>query len=163
MSEIETQSLSARIARIERQNRRLRWVLGVVVAASAAAIIGLPRIDAVSQSRTVAAERFELRRPDGSLAGVFGVAASSAVTLALLDRQKRVRATIGVNELGNPGVVLISPSGQQRVTLADTPNGPAILLFDSGAKARWTAVVTAGGQPALQFLDAQGAVTWKAQ
>lgn len=163
MTKTVSRSLSARMERIERQNRRLRWALGGLVVISAAGGVSLSGFDVVSQGRTVSAERFELRRANGTLAGVFGTTATGAVSLVLIDGQKRVRATIGVNDQNNPAIVLISPGGQQRVTLADSPSGSAMILFDDAAKARWTATVSANGQPALQLYDAQGAVTWKAQ
>jgi hypothetical protein len=163
MIETEIGSLTARIGRIEAQNRRLRWALGVIVALGAVGIVGFSHIDAVSQSRTLAAERFELRRADGSLAGVFGTSAAGAVNLVLFDKQNRARATIGVSAEGSPAVVLISAGGRQSVTLADSPNGPAALLFDRSENVRWAASVEANGQPGLELRDARGAVTWKAQ
>jgi hypothetical protein len=160
MTEIES-----RLKRLERQNRRLRWVLGLTAAACAGAFAGLPRMDAFAQAqpRTISAERFELRRANGSIAGVFGTTPAGGLNLVLLDAQGRARATIGLDPGGNPGLVLLSPAGKQRMTLADTSQGPAMILFDGAENIRWAASVESNGLPQLEFRNAQGATTWKPQ
>lgn len=155
------QELAARIARTERQNRSLRRCIAGLAVFGTAVAAALPALDAVSQGRTIEAQRFVLRRADGSTAGAFGTNEAGAVNLVVIDRQNRARATLGVNAEGNPALVLISPSGRQRVTLADSPSGSAILIFDGDGKARLAASVDTQGRPTIEYRDAQGKTVWK--
>lgn len=91
MTEAASQDLIARIDRIEQQNRRLRWTVAGLALIGAMGAIAFPAIDAASQGRTLEAERFVLRRADGSLAGALSTNQAGAVNLVLFDKQNRAR------------------------------------------------------------------------
>jgi hypothetical protein len=161
-----TEQLVLRVERIERQNRRLRRALAGVAALCTFAVIALPAWQAWSQARGRAAiegDRFTLRNNAGKLVGAFGVNNYGTANLVLLDKDERMRATIGVNSNGDPAFVLASPSGAQRLTMIHTGDGPGIILLDQNDKPRLLVSVEPDGRGLFQLIDPAGKVTWSQQ
>lgn len=161
-----TQDLHLRVERIERQNRRLRRTLGVVAALCVLGVVTLPAWQASSQARGRAAvetDRFVLRNSAGKLVGAFGVNSFGTANLVLLDREERMRATIGVNDKGDPAIVLASPTGAQRLTLIHTREGPGLVMFDADDRPRLLLSVELDGRGLFQLIDGAGKVVWSQQ
>jgi hypothetical protein len=161
-----TTELVQRIERIERQNRNLRRCLTGLAALLVGAAVALPTYQALSQGRgraVVEADRFVLRNNDGKLVAAFGVNNYGTANLVLLDKQEHARATIGVNNNGDPAIVLASPGGQQRLTLIHTADGPGLVMMDKNDKPRLLVSVEADGKGLFQTIGPDGKAIWSQQ
>ncbi len=161
-----TEQLVLRVERIERQNRRLRRALAGVAAFCTFAVIALPAWEVLSQARgraSIDGDRFVLRNSAGKLVGAFGVNSYGTANLVLLDKNERMRATIGVNDNGDPAFVLASPSGAQRLTMIHTADGPGMIMLDQNDKPRLLVSVESDGRGLFQLIDPDGKATWSQQ
>ncbi len=156
-----TPELEARLARLERENRRLRWA--VVATLAVAGLVGasqvLPTAPVVAQQepQTIVAERFLLRDPvTGAIRGSFGIERPSDTTVLQLDGPGENPPRGGQRSLANVTGVTLSAERQGAgitVTKAD-PDG----ISSSEA---WLGV-TPERQGQLILRDARGAVRFAA-
>jgi hypothetical protein len=111
MAAQDAQGLEARLAVVERQNRRLKW--GGIVVLALAAMVWL--MGANHGTRTVEAERFVLR-----------------------DEAGEIRAQIGMSAAG-PNLWLYDVGGRYRVRVGVDREGPLILLCNQMGRTMWAA------------------------
>jgi|SRR5579862_8102229 len=136
----EIEALTSRIARLERQNRKLKTVsLGIVLGLAAFLLVG-----AAKTPRTVEAEKIVLR-----------------------DSHGRARITIGTPALS--GNALNTNPDDPVIWLSDEKGIDRAILATDGlrfvnSKARGTVSLSSdpSGVPALKFYGTDGTVSWSA-
>ena len=156
MTHSDDLAIAARLARLERQQRRWRAATGV-------ACLGLAALALMGQKpagRTVEAERFVLRdaagRPRAEL-----MLDGESVALRFKDADGMPRLTVGT-ENGAALIALNEERGKLRAGLVVLPHGaPGLSLYDSGGKPRAELALGRDGAPALTFNDRDGFATWK--
>jgi len=140
---MEPAVIAARLAALERSHRRLRrWLAALVLVALAGLLAGAGD-DGVLAGRT-------LKLVDDQ--GRLRVLLTPASGLSFLGADGRVRAILGLDADGAPGLVLYGDSS--RAILNVNPDGPALAL--TGARGVLRAVLAlVKGEPGLVFLDGE--------
>jgi hypothetical protein len=138
MSEPTTSSLSGRLARLERENRRLKGA-GLAVLLGLAAFLamghGEPAVKALE------GDQIALRTAAGTIRGELSVRGDGGVALVLYDANRTPRVQL----------------------LSGPPDGaPALTLFDRRWAARATLRLDDDGTPQLALYDQAGKAIWKA-
>ena len=151
-------SLSERVDRLERQNRRLRWLLlGLPVVAL---LIGAQAQQAVWKGKTVVAEEFILNDPNGKMRATL-MLQKDAPHLFLLDSDGRVRVNLAADSEGNgPALFLVNKEKVVATLRSYKDQGPLFGLFADDEKP----ILTAGRAPQngvgyVDFFDGKG--NWK--
>ena len=155
-----------RLARLERQNHRLRRLLVASAAVAVLALVAPAALHAQAKSRARAVidgDKLVLRNADGQTVGFFGVDRNGFANLGFLDRKGNVRSSMGMDEHGNPALVLLDPQGNVRVTMAQSGETAAFLMFDRNKVVRLTSTVEADGTANFGLRDDKGEETWKPQ
>lgn len=138
MSEPTLDILTQRLARLERENRRLKG-LGAV------ALVGIVALVLMGHSaegrKVVEADQFVLRLPDGQVRGELNFVGDGAVRLALYDRDRTRRLQL----------VVAVPDG-----------APALTFYDKNSQPRALLALKNDGTPQLEFYDKDGRPLWKA-
>ena len=127
-------ALSARVARLERQNRWLkRGGLAALVIVGTALLLG----SRAEPAKTLEVERLVLRDTFGRQRAALQVTKGDdpAVSLILYDENERPRAGLGVNKDG-PGLYFTDPNGKHRAVIARNNDG--IGLENGGWLPCWT-------------------------
>ena len=121
-------SLSNRLDRLERENRRLKVYGSVVLLGVAGALcMGL----AAAPSKKLEAEIIVLKGPHGKAQMILGV--------------------------GEEGLTLVDKDGKLRVNIDASVDGPGIDLLDAKESPRAQLMVTEDQGPLLNFTDSKGA------
>jgi hypothetical protein len=150
--------LSARLERVERQNRRLRagGVAAVVLLAA-----GVAMGQAAPVPKVVRAERWEVVDGGGTVRAKCFVSPEGAVGLALCDRDGKVRALYGVNKDDFPHFAFMDAGGSPRAALHTASDGSmglgfttdggkgGLLLSNETDGARGLVFMGSGGKPQL--------------
>jgi hypothetical protein len=172
------EELSARLEKVERQNR---WMRAGGIAALVLVAAGAAMGQAAAPPKVIQAERFEVRDAGGKTRAVLGINPEGVAELALHDKIGEPRIGMDVapegpsrawlGEAGKRGIMLFqTPDGSPALGLSDkegnpriglflTPDGsPALKLFDEGnsGKARAGIVLLADGSPAVILSDRDG-------
>jgi hypothetical protein len=175
MSAAEFQSTSERIGLLERKLRRQNRA---VIACAAFAVATSLLIGQSPSNRTLEAEKFILRGPQGQeLAILDGLGTGAA--LKLYDGQHRVRvvlttadagnlkglavfrsngqvdASLGVADNDNPFVQLVDKQGNLGALLEVADDGPSLALSDKQGQPRAILIVNGEG-PSISLHDEQG-------
>jgi hypothetical protein len=158
-----------RLARLERDNRRLRWVAGAALFGATCALIGVTRRAPVGVADTIEASRFVLRDELGRERGLFGFDHPSS------PRHSPIRLGLYNPDDGSSLIVWLSgafagvsatshgPDGAplRAETFANPHEGSGVRL--SGGVKRTPAVLRArGGAGQLVLEDAAGRQTFAA-
>lgn len=136
----ELTALVGRIERLERGNRRYRWMLGVAIVLGL--IIGpVVAVNAGDEGTT----RFDT---------------VSVKRLAVMDGNNRVRALMGTKDDGKSYLSLFDVNNKVRASLAVTKtNNPMLSLYDENQKVRATMTYMEGkGSHVILFDENQRAV-----
>src|SRR5262249_39685080 len=131
----EMATLSARVARLERQNRWLRLGgLAVLVVAGTSLLLGS---HADPTAKTLDVERLGGADTLGRQGGVLHVTKGDdpAVSLVLYDENERPRAGLGVNKDG-PGLYFTDATGKHRAVLSKNNDGIGLDLLDEEGRPR---------------------------
>jgi hypothetical protein len=123
-------SLSNRLDRLERENRRLKvYGSAVLLGVAGALCMGL----AAAPSKKLEAEIIVLKGPHG-----------------------KAQMILGVGEEG-PALTLVDKDGKLRVNIDASVDGPGIDLLDAKESPRAQLMVTEDQGPLLNFTDSKGA------
>ena len=135
MKEPTLDTLTQRLDRLERQNRRLK-------VASGAVLFGIAAILLMGQgsSPIVEAERFLVRDPTtGKFRGALSVLQDGSVGLSISAPDGK-SLSLSANASGNVGLTLYDKQGKLRAELVTGVDGaPALALRDQGGKVIWKA------------------------
>jgi hypothetical protein len=156
MNALETGDLgldfAERLARLERENRRIKLLAGIAVLVLA----GFALIGPSPESNENRAERFLLTDAAGKTRASLGVTAEGP-ELLFLDENNRSRSSIGATADG-ARFRLFDAQGRVRARLAAGQKGTELSFLDSTGIARAGLVLTAGlsGTPTLDLRDRTG-------
>jgi hypothetical protein len=147
MSETE---LVERLERLERAYRRLKgFALAALVLATALATIYATQ----PVPEKITAHRFEAVDSSGKLRVVIDATVGPPL-IALLDAERKIRVSMGLDFLGSPSISLSDAPGKSRVDLGVIYAEPNILL--SNGKGNASMSVDPSGSPKIEFTDADG-------
>ena len=157
----------------------LVFLIGVVLLCSAFALFstatwGEPiRVDAMEPIYTeekaaaeepgvheeVRAKRFVIVNEKGMPVGVLGVF-SGQLSLLMHDQDKKLRAVLGVDRGGQPGIGLLGQNGKLRAQFDIDGDEPRLVLFDKNGKVRAKLDVKES-EPRLMLFDENGNATYQ--
>lgn len=178
MDEPRIEAMVRRLDRVERENRRWKWV-GVVALLGLAAGMVMGQAKAGTGAPVVEAERFVLRDrsgkarawlnvSDGSVnlaladtdeksRALLYVTADGTAGLALRDKDWARRAGLYVLADGSPGLSLADKEGGRRATLAVLPDGSyGLILATKDGQGRVELKMGTGDVPDLSLVDRDG-------
>jgi hypothetical protein len=155
MSPMDSRWLAERLARVERDGRRWRWiglvltvVLGLLVASGARR---------PAEPRVLEAERILVRDEAGKVRITLAAWPGKMPVLTFLDEANRVRMTLSVRDDGSPAISLNDRNGSVRLMATSQPDDSASLsVFDRDGKIRIAVNSNLSGAPRLSFHDATG-------
>jgi len=143
----ELDAVLVRLSRLEKQNRRLKW-MGVIALAAVSAIFLTGQ--AAPAPRTVEAEKFVLKDSQGNVRGWMStIGKGSELTLGNVNAQPMMRLVVstdssdlhlfggpksGLNlsiDSGNPDISLVAPQGNGQARIAFGEHGPSFTLQDA--------------------------------
>ena len=87
----------------------------------------------VAIQEEVRARKVVLVNEQGTPVAAFGMVGGQ-LSLALRDENKKVRAVIGVDQEGQPGVFMLDENGKIRAKFDVEENEPRLLLLDENGK-----------------------------
>ncbi len=178
MTERGLKILSDRLARVEREHRRLRRLgAAAVVGLAAVVLLGQAAPDTVAQ--TIEAQQFVLRDPSGRIRAVLHVRADGLPQLDFRDAAGTLRVSLGVfgemaalrltdakgkggailrtHQDNRPGLTFMDGTDTRRMTLFLSHNGSSTLAFsDSRRASRLVLNSIENGPMGLFFYDAGG-------
>ena len=159
------ESLAARVAAVETDNRKLRRLslaligLTAILAGLAVALMfvasryGLPGTTA----EVVAAEQYVLRDPEGLPRGLWGTDEDGAMRLLFQDKGGQPRLRLSLLEDGGAGISLIDSAGHNRAVIALLPDqAVSVVLADGNGKTRTVFGLSPDGSSSLVFADGSG-------
>lgn len=151
--------LERRQAELQRTNRKLGSLTGVLLLMSGALLVMAQT--GTRQSRSLEAEQFVLRGSDGKVRGTMGTTPDGAVGFSLADVRGQTRITLDVEAHGSPGLDFYDSHGKLRATFALGPTGtPGLGLYDASGKLRSSLDVPAPKTPGLAFYHEDGKPAW---
>ena len=155
MTELTLNTLTQRLDRLERGNRRLKLAVAVLLI-SLAAVGVMGQVSPKAAPKVIEAERFVLRDTSGKPRATLVVAADGTSGLSLYDQNGKGRLRLYVDTSG-PSLALADQNGKLRATLRlDADGSPGLTLFDRGEKLRGGLGLHTDGSPLLGLLDQSG-------
>jgi hypothetical protein len=139
------EALAERLGRLERQNRRLKWLAFTILVVATVAWLGIGSAGHERQA---------------SAAGVQPVRSVDAEVFRLVDSNGRLRASLFMGE-GGPCLGFLDEAGKTRADLIVTKDGTAFFLRDANGTARVVMGATGAGQ-GFSLADARGKEIWSA-
>ncbi len=159
----DLERLTARIATLERFNRRLSRVVAVllIVVASAVLMAQKPvsktpqrKKAAPAAPKVVEAEQFVLRTAGGKVLATLGMT-DGGPALRLVGPNGTDRAVLGLDDAGTPRLVMMRPDGTRPVTVSLTADG--VPKVEVTARDKSAARLTTGPEgPEIAIADASG-------
>jgi hypothetical protein len=140
-------SVVARLEKVERQNRQLKMVGGMVLAL---AVAGMVMGQALPSARVVEAEGFVLKDAAGKVRAELSVDGEGA-KLLLGSENGKSRAMLNVDKDG-PALTLFDENAKLRAWLAVFKDGPRLALRDESEKVR-VGLSVDGDRPRLRLYD----------
>ena len=178
----DRQILTARMAQLEAQNRRIKWMGTFALVLVCAVLLMGQRLP---EGRTVKAEEFLIIGRDGKPRMILGLDHGSP-RLTLIYTNGKTCAELAVSEDGEPFLKLNDRRGKTRIQLLLAEKGvsslnfydedkrsrakvglsdngsPSFLLRDARGKSRTKMFLGESGSPNLVFRNADGNVVFKA-
>jgi len=125
----ERDAILSRLEKVEKENRTLkRFALAFLSLIAAVVVMGQAR-----PSRTMEAEQFVLKDPQGLVRARLGVS-GRATTLNFYDAAGVLRQSLMVGANGIPGLSLFDAAGNQTVSLANGEAGPSLGLQEGAGR-----------------------------
>lgn len=153
MTEPTMESVLRRLNRMERENRRWKWLVAATLAMIGAAVV-------VSQTfpRTVLeARKFVLRDAKGKSRAELGLMMDGTSILVLNDENEKPGVALSVLPDGPRTVSLLDTDGKTRSVLTARADGDSGLrLFDKNRTHRASLDVNADGKPILRLSPENG-------
>lgn len=154
-------SIEQRIARLERQNRRLRVTVGAMLAVGAAGLLMGAAREAASAEvpAVIRAHRFEVVTEQGKPAIILAMTNRESGTIATLDAKGNKLVNLGVTTNGEGTVTMQNNRGKDIVRLAATTAGEGVILTQNGDGDKLLELgVTTDGEPKVYAYKADGQV-----
>jgi hypothetical protein len=133
---IDLQNLVRRLARLERQNLKLKHLWGATVLLVVA--LGLMgQSPPTNMPKIIEAERFTVRDANGMPRASWGIGPTGALVLGMNDKDGKTRITLGVEPDGSPSLDLRGKDGRRRLIMfVKGDDRPELILFDDREKRR---------------------------
>ncbi len=148
MNDSTLDTLTQRLDRLERENRRLK-VAGTIVFLVLVAVGAMGQVLPKAVPKVVEAERFVLRDARGKMLATLGTDG-----LVLADQNGKFRAALGVGTDGSASLIFDDQNEKPRVTLGVLDDGtPHLALLDQNEKPRLALAVGTDGTPHLALFD----------
>jgi hypothetical protein len=152
MNEPTLNTLTQRLDRLERDNRRLK-IAGAILLLALAAVGAMGQVLPKAVPKVVEAERFVLRDTKGKILATL-IEALGTPALVLFDQNGKARAGLTVLPDGRPGLSLYDQNEKKRAGLTVVGDGtPSLALSDQNEKVRAGLGVLADGAPGLFLSD----------
>ncbi|MFQ5989497.1 MAG: hypothetical protein ACE5K9_06250 [Candidatus Methylomirabilales bacterium] len=161
MNEPTMETLTRRLHRVERENRRLQRI-GVATLAMIAAVVLMGQAEKKDVPKAIEAESFVVRDAQGKLRAILGVWQDGEVRLLLPDQEQRSRAILAVKPDGSPYLGLYGEDGKRRIGMAVLPDGLALGFAHADGKSRAGLSVWPDGSSTMFLADTDGKVIWRA-
>lgn len=155
--------LRIRIMDLERQNKSLRWLTGLV---GAGLLVPLGLVGALfhstpsfggSAEEVMEARSFVLKDASGVSRGEWAITDDGAARLTLKDRSGVARVNVAVLEGGAPGLSFANAQGERRVVLGLLPDQTSTLVFaDREGVPRAVIGLSRDESASLVFADGEG-------
>jgi len=131
--------LVQRLDRLERENRRFKWV-GSMVLVTIAAFLVMGQAKSSNVPKVIEAEKFVLRDKSGKVFAALQTEAKNEPALNLYDKNGKVRVTLGIMEIGNPMPhrFLYDANEKFRVKLAVLDDAAIMYLHDKDGRVLWS-------------------------
>jgi hypothetical protein len=150
-------TVDARLAKLERGNRRLKWLLGILIAVSLFA-----RMPILS-GNIVEAKRFVVKDDAGRTRAEFGMMDKNRIGIGLIGTDRKARLLIHLDVNQNPSICLTDANETPRFAIALDGEATFLSLLDGKEKIRVGMSVRPSGRGLIRILDAQGNATWEAE
>jgi hypothetical protein len=154
----QEQTVGERLARLERQNRRLTLILVCLAPVVAALVLmGFTSVEEQLQGlknlqvRQIETERLVIRDANGFLRGWLGIA-EDGTRLVFYDQNGRQRAGFGMTSQNEPALAIFDPNQQTRIVLGLADGWPGLVIRDAGGLKR-IALQTQPDWATLFFFD----------
>jgi hypothetical protein len=158
--------LDRRVAALESQRDRLRWMnrlMGAGLAGSLVAIVAVLATVSGGQrtvaTRSLHAEEVVLRDGYGVMRGRLGTDSDGRALLSLSDRDGRARIRLTVLADGSPGVTISDADARPRAVLGYLPDGTtSLVLADAQGVSRAVVGLEPDGATHALFSDSGGVI-----
>ena len=150
------EGMSARLERVERQNRSLKRLnVAILVGCLLVLAAGAWRPEA---AKTIEAESLILRDKEGKIRATLSPGLGDNASLVLLDQNQMPRLMAGLMKDGDPFISLKGAQGKNRASLiANSKNdSSSFQLSDDEGKPRATMSLLSDGTPSLVLSDRDG-------
>ncbi len=145
------EEMSARLEKVERQNR---WMRAGGIAALVLAAAGAAMGQAVPAPKVIQAERFEVVDSKGKSRVSIGAAEDGSSGLEISDNKGKPRVAVGAFTNGCVGLILYDGDGKRRTEISVLQDGsPVLRLCDKEEKDRAALAVHPDGCPGFGLLD----------
>ena len=166
-------TVAEHVQRLEKQNRTMKALVGVVGAVSCACLLlqlaepGRMRAAEAETAKSVEAEQFVVRDSMGN-GRVMLAMTSAGPMLEFRDARGKTRMSLALEKddvlmTVYDGTALHSdPHGRVQARLTLNKEGTSVAILDAGAQRGTMVVKSAKAAPALMLLDAGGKTVWSA-
>jgi hypothetical protein len=160
MNRAITETMTARLDRLERDGRLWKWLSLVACAigliGGATAVLGLGGHPSGLPGRG-GQDRIELRDRMGRMRAVLAVKPDGSPVLAFYDEQGRNRMILGLGRDGAGGFDVFQADGKDRIALGSWADGTSgMRLFDAAGRKRLVTGTRPDGTPTISLLDGAG-------
>ncbi len=148
MTEPTMESVLRRLNRMERENRRWKWLVCTTLVMIAAAVV----LSQVFPRTVLEARKFVLRDADGKSRAELGLMTDGTSVLVLNDENEKPGVALSVLPDGPRTLSLLDTDGKTRSVLTARADGDSGLrLFDKNRTHRASLDVNADGKPILRL------------
>jgi len=150
MTEPTVDTLTRRLASLEREVRRWKLIASGVFALLSLTILFWPTVATLQEvQKRLLAEEIKANE-------------MLAARFALLDQSGKRRGALSILADGSVGLELSAPDGKTVSLSGDVGGRAGLTLYDSNRKLRAEMYLGQDGAPRLSFYDGNGKVTWTA-
>lgn len=151
-------NMEERISRLERQNHRLRAILGgALLVGIGALIVGQAAPSRDDVANIIRARRIEVVAEDGRPAVILGMTAGGTGTVTTLDSKNNKIVTLGVTRGGEGAITTGNGKGNDLVKIGVTTEGEGVLITNNAEGRKLIEIgVTVDGQPKLYTFKPDG-------
>ena len=138
MNEPTLNTLTQRLDRLERENRRLK-LAGAIRLLALAAVGAMGQVLPKAVPKVVEAEGFALLDAQGKLRAVLSTS-GAGLALSLMELNRVPRANLALSSSGEAALSLVDLNAKRRIFLGiDTSGAPRLEFFDKDGKPIWRA------------------------
>jgi hypothetical protein len=162
MEELTMEAVFQRLERLERDNRRWKYVAGVAVAClGLAMLLGAAPGKKAKIPDEVRARRFVLVDAADNARAELAATAANQPQLILLDEAGRSRLMLSLSQYGEPALGFADDAGTRRIVLSLDLYGILLRFSDAAGHLRAALAVPAEGEPEFELVGKDDKVLWR--